>query len=121
MCVPTLAVMAPAIMSATFDRRPAAWVRAFGFPALMFSSYELVNAAFKDETTFPSAEFYGNELTLEAPEGATVEQVVAPFNLPPKLVHLVLVNGLYVPPEERAARVLGDNDELAVWPPVAGG
>jgi hypothetical protein len=26
----------------------------------MFTSYELVNAAFKDEETFPSAAFYSN-------------------------------------------------------------
>jgi len=44
-------------------RKPAAWVRCFGQPAVLFSSYELVNAAFKDEATFPSAEFYGNVVT----------------------------------------------------------
>jgi cytochrome P450 len=43
--------------------RPAAWVRAFGVPALMFSSYELVNAALRDEETFPSAAFYGDLVT----------------------------------------------------------
>ena len=45
------------------ERRPAAWVRCFGQPALMFTSYELVEAAFRDEATFPSAEFYGNVVT----------------------------------------------------------
>ena len=43
--------------------KPAAWVRCFGQPAIIFTSYELVHAAFKDETTFPSAEFYGNVVT----------------------------------------------------------
>jgi len=43
--------------------RPAAWVRCFGEPALMFTSYELVNAALRDEETFPSAAFYGNVVT----------------------------------------------------------
>ncbi|TML14924.1 MAG: cytochrome P450 [Actinobacteria bacterium] len=43
--------------------KPAAWVRCFGRPAVLFTSYELVHAAFKDETTFPSAEFYGNTVT----------------------------------------------------------
>ena len=38
-----------------------------------------------------------------------------------KLVHLVLVNGVYVQPEERASRVLKDGDVLAIWPPIAGG
>jgi cytochrome P450 len=45
------------------ERRPAAWVRSFGRPTVMFTSYELVNAAFKDEETFPSAAFYGNTVT----------------------------------------------------------
>ncbi len=45
------------------ERAPAAWVRCFGRPAVMFTSYELVNAAFKDEETFPSAAFYGNTVT----------------------------------------------------------
>lgn len=50
-------------LNALRDRKPAAWVRSFGQPTVMFSSYELVNAAFKDEATFPSAEFYGNTVT----------------------------------------------------------
>ena len=63
----------------------------------------------------------GNELALEVAEGATIEQVIAPFGLPPKLVHLVLINGVFVPPAERASRALAAGDVLAIWPPVAGG
>jgi sulfur carrier protein ThiS len=37
------------------------------------------------------------------------------------LVHLVLINGHYVPPEQRASRVLNEGDVLAIWPPIAGG
>jgi molybdopterin converting factor small subunit len=43
------------------------------------------------------------------------------FNLPKKLVHLVLVNGVYVEPSQRMARTLEAGDALAIWPPVAGG
>jgi cytochrome P450 len=50
-------------LAALRERAPAAWVRSFGNPTVMFSSYELVNAAFKDEETFPSAAFYGNVVT----------------------------------------------------------
>ena len=50
-------------LAALRARRPAAWVRCFGEKAVLFTSYELVNAAFKDEATFPSAEFYGNVVT----------------------------------------------------------
>ena len=51
----------------------------------------------------------------------TVAQIVERFALPIKLVHLVLIDGNFVPPGERAARVLKDGDTLAIWPPVAGG
>jgi len=63
----------------------------------------------------------GNELPLEVAEGATIEQVAAPYTLPPKLVHLVLVNGRFIPPAERASHALREGDVLAIWPPIAGG
>jgi sulfur carrier protein ThiS len=62
-----------------------------------------------------------NALTLDVPPGRTVGQVIDEFNLPPKLVHLVLVNGNYIPPVERAGRALAEGDVLAIWPPIAGG
>ena len=54
-------------------------------------------------------------------EGTTVQQLIERFNLPPKLVHLVLVDGTYVAPADRATRVLKDGEALAIWPPIAGG
>ena len=62
-----------------------------------------------------------NSVALDVPPGRTVGQVIDEFNLPQKLVHLVLVNGNYVPPAERAGRALAEGDVLAVWPPIAGG
>jgi sulfur carrier protein ThiS len=59
------------------------------------------------------------ELTVD--EASTIASVVEPYGLPPKLVHLVLVNGVYVPPGERATRRLQEGDVLAIWPPIAGG
>ena len=44
-------------------RKPAVWAKAFGEPAVVFLSHELAQAAFKDEETFPSAEFYGHVVT----------------------------------------------------------
>ena len=63
----------------------------------------------------------GNQMPLEVAEGATIADVIAPFNLPMKLVHLVLINGVFVPPEQRATRTLQEGDVLAIWPPIAGG
>ena len=62
-----------------------------------------------------------NSLLLEVPSGRTVGQVIDDFNLPPKLVHLVLVNGNYIQPADRAGRMLVEGDVLAIWPPIAGG
>lgn len=69
----------------------------------------------------PAERRRGNELSLELPAGSTVVDAIAPFKLPPKLVHLVLINGVFVPPEQRATRALVEGDVLAVWPPIAGG
>jgi sulfur carrier protein ThiS len=63
----------------------------------------------------------GNAMPLELPEGATILQAIEPFGLPMKLVHLVLVNGVFIPPQQRAAHALRAGDVLAIWPPIAGG
>ena len=62
-----------------------------------------------------------NQMTMEVAPEATIAQIVEPFGIPPKLVHLVMVNGVFIPPEQRATRTLAEGDVLAVWPPIAGG
>ncbi|PQA82711.1 MULTISPECIES: MoaD/ThiS family protein [unclassified Limnohabitans] len=69
----------------------------------------------------PPAARRSNVLNMEVDDGMTIAQIIEPFGMPEKLVHLVLVNGTFVPPEDRASKVLNDGDVLAVWPPVAGG
>jgi sulfur carrier protein ThiS len=69
----------------------------------------------------PAEHRYDNRVALDLPEGSAIAQVIEPFGLPEKLVHLVLVNGVYVPPEQRLSHVLKDGDVLAIWPPIAGG
>ncbi len=69
----------------------------------------------------PPAAREGNQTTLDLPEGTTVADVIEPLGVPPKLVHLVLVNGVYIPPAERGTRALVEGDVLAIWPPIAGG
>ena len=69
----------------------------------------------------PSSVRPGNEMSLPVAPGATINQVIEPFGLPPNLVHLVLVNGHYIAPAQRATHVLQAGDVLAIWPPIAGG
>ncbi|MDT7929840.1 MULTISPECIES: sulfur carrier protein ThiS [unclassified Tepidimonas] len=62
-----------------------------------------------------------NQVELDVPEGSTVQALIERYQLPPRLVHLVLVNGVFVPPADRAQRALAAGDVVAVWPPIAGG
>jgi molybdopterin converting factor small subunit len=62
-----------------------------------------------------------NQMIMDVAPGASISQIIEPFGMPPKLVHLVLVNGKYIAPENRGTHALVDGDVLAIWPPVAGG
>lgn len=62
-----------------------------------------------------------NRMAMEVADGTTVLDVIKPLGMPERLVHLVLVNGVYVPPTARAQRKLTTEDVLAIWPPIAGG
>jgi sulfur carrier protein ThiS len=62
-----------------------------------------------------------NRVEVELPDLTTVIAALAPFSLPPKLTHLVLINGVFIVPEARATTRLAAGDTLAVWPPIAGG
>ena len=62
-----------------------------------------------------------NQLDMEVADTTSVSTLIEQLNLPPKLVHLVLVNGAFVPPEARSGRQLQEGDQLAIWPPIAGG
>ena len=63
----------------------------------------------------------GNLVDIEVDPEANILDILAPYGLPEKLVHLVLVNGHYIAPEQRAHTRLQEGDALAVWPPIAGG
>lgn len=63
----------------------------------------------------------GHRLELEVEEGATVLDVIRRQGIPEAQCFLVLVDGAWVGPSERATRPLSEGETLAVWPPVAGG
>lgn len=62
-----------------------------------------------------------NAVQLDLAAGTTAATVIDGFDLPDELVHIVLLNGVYLQPEVRGSTVLKEGDVLAVWPPVAGG
>lgn len=62
-----------------------------------------------------------NRLDLEVEPGTTPMDLMERHVLPPELCHLVLINGVFVPAEERSRRCLNEGDVLAIWPPIAGG
>lgn len=72
-------------------------------------------------TDYLPAQRTGNKVEVELADGTSVQGALDGFSLPAKLTHLVLVDGNYVAPDDRAGRVLKDGEVLAVWPPVAGG
>jgi molybdopterin synthase sulfur carrier subunit len=69
----------------------------------------------------PAEARQSNQVSLDLPEGSSIASIIEPFGMPEKLVHLVLVNGVYVPPAERLSFTPKDGDVLAIWPPIAGG
>ena len=69
----------------------------------------------------PAEARYTNVLELDIAPDATISQIIEPFGMPPKLVHLVLINGKYIEPTKRLTQTLVEGDVLAIWPPIAGG
>ncbi|MBL6933233.1 MAG: MoaD/ThiS family protein [Rhodospirillales bacterium] len=62
-----------------------------------------------------------NEAEVEVEDASALTSVLAAYGVPPEHCHLVLVNGHYIAPSERADKILKEGDALAAWPPVAGG
>lgn len=62
-----------------------------------------------------------NRVEVDVTAEATLASVLAPFNLPPRLTHLVLLNGVFIAPADRPTTLLKEGDTVAVWPPIAGG
>lgn len=69
----------------------------------------------------PQQARYTNVIEIDVEPDATIAQIIEPFGLPEKMVHLVLINGSYVAPEDRMSKTLKEGDALAIWPPIAGG
>ena len=62
-----------------------------------------------------------NRINIDVSEDATAYNIIAQCNVPREMAHLVLLNGIYLQPEERDMSKFKEGDTLAIWPPVAGG
>ena len=58
---------------------------------------------------------------LEISGKETAISILEKFQVPKDSAHLVLLNGIYLEPDERNKSIFKDGDTIAVWPPVAGG
>ncbi|GMQ76093.1 MAG: hypothetical protein BMS9Abin01_1357 [Gammaproteobacteria bacterium] len=63
----------------------------------------------------------GGMAELEVPDGATPTDVMRQLGMPLDENYLVSLNGAVVVTSERDTRVLAENDQLAVMPPLKGG
>jgi molybdopterin converting factor small subunit len=69
----------------------------------------------------PPSKKNGIEADIVVPEGSAIGDIIEFYKIPSKSAHLVMVNGVYINPDQRFSYVLKENDTLAICPPVAGG
>jgi sulfur carrier protein ThiS len=76
---------------------------------------------FADLMKYLPANARQQSVKLDMPEGATVYDLMDRFCVPREQAHLVICNGIFIPPSQRETYRLQDQDVIALWPPVAGG
>ena len=72
-------------------------------------------------TEYLPADTKGHAVAQEITITTSVQEMIERFQIPDEMAFLVMLNGIYIQPEERASTCLKDNDTLAIWPKVAGG
>ncbi len=63
----------------------------------------------------------GHAVNVDIDAGSSLQQLIDQFNIDDQQAFLVMVNGVYVPPDARHSYVLKPQDVVAIWPKVAGG
>ncbi len=69
----------------------------------------------------PEAFRKNHAMPMEIDPSATIELIIASLGMPAASVKLVVLNGVFVPPSQRAVTRFAEGDVLAIWPPIAGG
>ena len=62
-----------------------------------------------------------HSININIADTDTAFSLLDKFNVPRESAHLVLLNGVYLDPQQRNEHIFNDGDTLAIWPPVAGG
>ena len=62
-----------------------------------------------------------NAVQIDLTESATVSSTLAELSVPEELCHLVLLNGIFILPNQRKTATIAEGDVVSVWPPVSGG
>lgn len=62
-----------------------------------------------------------NEVRMDIADGTSVSQLIRQLDLPLALTQVVMLNGIYIDPDDHEHTTLSPGDEFAVFPPVAGG
>ncbi len=63
----------------------------------------------------------GHVVNMAVADNTTIQQLIDHYQIKDEFAYLVMLNGIYIPPEQRNTTVLQENDTLAIWPKVAGG
>jgi len=76
-------------------------------------------ASLMDYLPVKSTKAHGFEYQIT--DSTTVGYLIDDLKLPRKVIHIVLLNGVYLGADTRDETVLSEGDVLGFWPPVAGG
>lgn len=69
----------------------------------------------------PAADRPGLRTVVDLPPGATAQDLVDRFRIPPADCAMVLLNGVFLARGALPGAALAEGDTLAIWPPVGGG
>lgn len=86
----------------------------------MIDSMKISLKLFSSLMEYLPGDAIGNKVEVQMAAGASCKEVLAHLKIPDETIQVVMVNGEYVAPENRA-EALSDGDAVSVWPSIQGG